>query len=183
MEITPTEISSVLIINPKVLVDERGFFVETFQARRFAEAGLPTHFVQENLSGSHQGILRGLHYQIRQAQGKLVQVMVGEIYDVVVDLRRNSPAFGKWNGIKLSSKDQRQLWVPEGFAHGFYVLSDWAELVYKTTDFYEPEWERTLLWNDPVLNIPWPLLNGKPPLLSPKDAKGKRLSEAEVYQD
>jgi dTDP-4-dehydrorhamnose 3,5-epimerase len=155
--------------------------METFQERRYQELGLPTKFVQDNHSGSRQGILRGLHYQIRQAQGKLVRVVVGEIFDVSVDIRRSSPTFGQWVEVTLSDQNRNQLWVPPGFAHGFYVLSEWAEVIYKVTDFYAPEWERTLLWNDPVIGIPWPLVNGKPPVLSDKDAKGKPLAEAELF--
>jgi dTDP-4-dehydrorhamnose 3,5-epimerase len=137
-------------------------------------------FVQDNHSGSQRGTLRGLHYQVRQAQGKLIRAVVGEIYDVAVDLRRRSPTFGRWVGMSLSAQNKLQLWVPPGFAHGFCVVSDWAEVVYKVTDYWAPEWERTLLWNDPQLAIPWPLRGA--PLLSPKDAQGKPLKEAEVYE-
>jgi dTDP-4-dehydrorhamnose 3,5-epimerase len=181
MQFLPTSIPDILLIEPKVFGDERGFFMETFQAERFAAAGLPTQFVQDNHSGSTQGILRGLHYQVRQAQGKLVRVIAGEIYDVAVDLRRSSPTFKRWMGVCLSAQNKQQIWIPPGFAHGFYVLSEWAEVVYKTTDFYAPEWERTLLWNDPGLGIDWPLVRGQPPQLSPKDANGLPLGQAEVY--
>jgi len=181
MNFLQTSIPDVLLIEPKVYGDERGFFMETFHARRVAEAGIPENFVQDNHSGSRQGILRGLHYQIHQPQGKLVRVVVGQIYDVVVDLRRSSPTFGRWDGEYLSAENRRQLWIPARFAHGFYVLSDWAEVVYKTTDYYAPQWERTLLWDDPVLGIAWPLIDGQPPQLSAKDAQGKPLQEAEVY--
>jgi dTDP-4-dehydrorhamnose 3,5-epimerase len=181
MEFIQTTIPGVLLIQPKLYEDTRGFFMETYHAQRFIEVGLPTSFVQDNHSGSRQGILRGLHYQIRQPQGKLVRVVAGEVYDVVVDLRRSSPAFGHGEGTLLSAENKRQLWIPAGFAHGFYVLSEWAEVVYKTTDYYAPEWERTLLWNDPALGIKWPLIGGRPPTLSEKDARGKLLNEAEVY--
>lgn len=181
MEFIRTSIPDVILVLPKVFGDARGFFLETYRAQRFIEAGLPINFVQDNHSGSRQGILRGLHYQIRQPQGKLVRAVAGEIYDVVVDLRRHSPAFGRWEGQVLSSENKHQLWIPPGFAHGFYVLSSWAEIVYKATDYYAPEWERTLLWNDPALGIPWPLIDGQPPILSVKDAQGKPLSETEVY--
>ena len=181
MEFVPTSIPDVILIQPKVFGDSRGFFTETYRAQRFMDAGLPTNFVQDNHSGSRQGILRGLHYQIRQPQGKLVRVVAGEVYDVVVDLRRRSPAFGRWEGKALSAENKLQLWIPPGFAHGFYVLSPWAEVVYKATDYYAPEWERTLLWNDPALGIAWPLVDGQPPSLSEKDARGKPLSQAEVY--
>jgi dTDP-4-dehydrorhamnose 3,5-epimerase len=155
--------------------------METFRAAQFAEAGIPTQFIQDNHSGSRQGALRGLHYQIRQAQGKLLRVVAGEIFDVAVDIRRSSASFGKWEGIYLSAKNRLQVWIPPGFAHGFYVLSDWAEVLYKTTDYYAPMWERTILWNDPEIGVQWPLIDGAPPTLSPKDAQGKRLGEAELF--
>jgi len=182
MRFLPTAIPDIILIQPKVFADERGFFMETFQARVFAEAGLPTHFVQDNHSRSRQGTLRGLHYQIRQAQGKLVRCVLGEIYDVAVDLRRSSPTFGRWLALTLSADDKQQVWIPPGFAHGFYVLSQFAEVIYKTTDFYAPEWERTLRWDDPALGIAWPLLADVPLLLSPKDAQGKPLGEAELFE-
>lgn len=181
MQIIPTRIPDVHLIEPQVFGDERGFFMETFQAKKFAEAGLPTVFVQDNHSRSRQGILRGLHYQIQQAQGKLVRVILGEVYDVAVDIRRSSATFGQWVGTTLSAHNKRQLWVPPGFAHGFYVTSEWAEVLYKTTDFYAPEWERTICWNDPGLGIVWPLHEGQPPVLSAKDAQGKTLRDAEVF--
>ena len=181
MKFTATSIPEVILIEPNIFGDERGFFMETFRAAQFAEAGIPTRFIQDNHSGSRQGALRGLHYQIRQAQGKLLRVVSGEIFDVVVDIRRSSPSFGKWEGIYLSAKNKLQVWIPPGFAHGFYVLSDWAEVLYKTTDYYAPQWERTILWNDPEIGIQWPLIEGAPPTLSPKDAQGKRLSEAELF--
>ncbi len=155
--------------------------METFRSDVFAGSGIAGPFVQDNHSGSQQGILRGLHYQLRQAQGKLVRTVAGEIFDVAVDLRRSSPALGRWVGMLLSGKNKKQLWIPPGFAHGFYVLSEWAEVVYKTTDYYAPEWERTLLWNDPALGIEWPLLDGQPPVLSKKDSQGLALSEVELF--
>jgi dTDP-4-dehydrorhamnose 3,5-epimerase len=181
MQFIQTGIPDVILIEPKVFGDERGFFLETYQAERFAAAGIPNNFVQDNHSGSRQGTLRGLHYQVRQTQGKLVRVVAGEVFDVAVDMRRSSPTFGKAVGVCLSAQNKHQIWVPGGFAHGFYVLSEWAELVYKATDFYAPEWERTLLWNDPELGIEWPLLPGQEPILSPKDARGLRLRQAETF--
>jgi dTDP-4-dehydrorhamnose 3,5-epimerase len=182
MTFEPTKIPDVLIFKPKVSSDMRGFFLETFRADVFSRSGIPGPFVQDNHSGSQQGILRGLHYQIRQGQGKLVRAVVGEIFDVVVDLRRSSPTFGHWVGVLLSAGNKYQIWVPVGFAHGFYVLSEWADVIYKSTDYYAPEWERTLLWNDPALGIEWPLKNGQTPLLSEKDSRGKLLSEAELFE-
>jgi dTDP-4-dehydrorhamnose 3,5-epimerase len=182
MVFEPTTIPDIIQITPQIHEDDRGFFTETYQAQRFGAAGLPFIYVQDNQSGSQHGTLRGLHYQVRQAQGKVVRVVVGEIYDVAVDLRRWSATFGKWVGLTLSAQNKLQLWVPPGFAHGFYVVSEWAELVYKATDYYAPEWERTLLWNDPALNIPWPIPAGETPILSSKDQQGKPLSEAEVYE-
>lgn len=182
MKVVATDLPGVLLIEPEVFGDQRGFFLETYHARKMAAAGITESFVQDNHSGSHRGTLRGLHYQIRQPQGKLVRAVVGEIFDVAVDLRRSSPTFGRWFGVRLSAENKLQLWVPAGFAHGFYVLSEWAEVVYKVTDFYAPEWERTLLWNDPEVGVIWPLLEGLPPTLSVKDANGKPLKEAEVYQ-
>lgn len=181
MKFTPTAISDVILIEPDVFGDERGFFIETYHAERFATAGIPALFVQDNHSRSRAGILRGLHYQIHQPQGKLVRVVSGEIFDVAVDLRSISPTFGKWVGHFLSAENKLQLWIPPGFAHGFYVLSGWADVVYKVTDFYARQWERTLLWNDPDLGITWPLPNGELPILSAKDSEGKRLTEAEVF--
>ena len=181
MQITPTSLPEVLLIEPQVLGDDRGFFMETFQARKFVEAGLPTTFVQDNHSRSRQGTLRGLHYQIQQAQGKLLRVIIGEIFDVAVDIRRSSATFGRWVGTFLSAQNKRQLWVPSGFAHGIFVTSEWAEVLYKTTDFYAPEWERTIRWDDPDLGIEWPLTEGQPPLLSAKDSQGKTLRESEIF--
>lgn len=182
MKFIPTSIPDVLLIEPQIFGDQRGFFMETYQEQRFAEAGIRVKFVQDNHSGTRQGSLRGLHYQIFQAQGKLVRVIVGEIFDVAVDLRKSSPTFGKWVGVNLSAQNRWQLYIPPGFAHGFYVLSDWAEVLYKASDFYAPRWERTLIWNDPTIDIQWPLLDGKPPLLSEKDAQGAILEIAEVYE-
>ena len=177
----PTSIPEVVIITPQVFGDDRGFFMETYQAQRFGAAGLPFIYVQDNHSGSQHGTLRGLHYQIRQPQGKVVRVLDGEIYDVVVDLRRWSATFCQWLGIELSANNKKQIWIPPGFAHGFYVLSEWAEVAYKATDYYTPQWERTLLWNDPTLDINWPIPIGEFPVLSSKDMHGKLLAEAEVY--
>lgn len=181
MKLTPTSIPDVILVEPRVFGDARGFFMETYQAKVFAEAGIQAEFVQDNHSGSQKGILRGLHYQIHQTQGKLVRVVVGEVFDVAVDLRRSSPTFGKWVGVTLSAENKCALWVPPGFAHGFYVCSDWAEFTYKATDFYAPEWERTLLWNDPQIGVNWPLVDGQLPRLSTKDAVGTLLSEAELF--
>ncbi|MCX6034292.1 MAG: dTDP-4-dehydrorhamnose 3,5-epimerase [Chloroflexi bacterium] len=181
MEFGRTTIPDVIVLQPKILGDDRGFFMETFRADDFAASGIAGLFVQDNHSGSQQGILRGLHYQIRQAQGKMVRTVSGEIFDVAVDLRRSSPTFGRWESVRLSAKNKKQLWIPPGFAHGFYVLSEWAEVIYKATDYYAPAWERSLLWNDPALGIEWPLLNGQPPILSQKDIRAKLLSEAELF--
>jgi len=180
MKIIETSIPDVLIIEPKVFGDERGFFYESFNAAAFeAATGLRRQFVQDNHSKSQRGVLRGLHYQIQQPQGKLVRVVAGEVFDVAVDLRKSSPSFGLWVGTQLSAQNQRQLWIPEGFAHGFVVLSESAEFLYKTTDYYAPEHERSLLWNDPELGIEWPL--DEPPQLSAKDQAGKCLSDAELF--
>jgi dTDP-4-dehydrorhamnose 3,5-epimerase len=180
VEIRPTAIPDVLLIEPKVFGDDRGFFLETYQAHKYAAAGVPA-LVQDNLSGSRAGVLRGLHYQIRQTQGKLVSVVAGRIFDVAVDLRRSSPTFGKWVGEYLSAEDHRQMWIPVGFAHGFYVVSPWAEISYKVTDFYSPQWERTLRWDDPTVGVEWPLAGGAPPVLSAKDAQGRPLAETELF--
>lgn len=177
----PTKIAEIFLLELQVFHDERGIFMETYQQEKLATIGITSAFVQDNHSGSHQGVLRGLHYQIRQPQGKLVRVVSGEIYDVAVDLRRHAPTFGQWVGTTLSAENRLQLWIPPGFAHGFYVLSEWAEVLYKTTDYYAPQWERTLLWNDPQLAITWPLLPDKPLIVSPKDAQGQPLSKAEVF--
>ena len=181
MEFKPTTLPEVILISPVVYGDERGFFMETYREVEFSAAGIPGNFVQDNHSGSEQGTLRGLHYQIKQSQGKLVQVVSGEIFDVAVDLRKSSPNFGKWAGELLSAENKRQLWIPPGFAHGFYVLSDWANVIYKVTDYYAPEWDRTLLWNDPEIGIDWPLIDGGEVNISTKDAKGFRLRDAETF--
>ncbi len=180
MRVAPTAIADVLLIEPKVFADERGFFFESFNERAFAQAtGIAVTFVQDNHSRSVKNTLRGLHYQIRQPQGKLVRVIAGEIFDVVVDLRRSSPTFGKWVGHNLSADNKNIVWIPAGFAHGFAVLSEYADFLYKTTDYWAPQHERTLLWNDPDLAIAWPLAGE--PILTAKDRAGKRLSEAEVF--
>jgi dTDP-4-dehydrorhamnose 3,5-epimerase len=176
-----TIIHDVVLVENQIYQDERGCFFETYQTVKFAAAGITAQFVQDNHSSSKRSVLRGLHYQIRQPQGKLVRVIAGEIYDVAVDLRRASPTFGKWVGYHLSAENHLQIWIPPGFAHGFYVLSKGAEVSYKTTDYYAPQFERTLLWNDPAIGIEWPLLAERSPLLSAKDAQGKRLNESEVF--
>lgn len=181
MRIIDTAIADVKLIEPRVFGDARGFFMEVWNARTFAEQGLKLEFVQDNHSASRQGALRGLHYQIRQPQGKLVRVAAGEVFDVAVDLRRSSRTFGQWVGYRLSAENKRQLWVPPGFAHGFYVLSERAEFLYKCTDFYAPEHERTLRWDDPQIGIDWPLVREQAPVLSDKDANGVFLQDAEVY--
>lgn len=180
MKVIETGLPDVLIIEPKVFGDERGFFYESFNAAAFeAATGLRRNFVQDNHSKSQRGVLRGLHYQIQQPQGKLVRVVAGEVFDVAVDLRRSSPTFGRWTGVHLSAQNQHQLWIPEGFAHGFVVLSETAEFLYKTTDYYAPEHERSLLWNDPEIGIEWRI--EQDPQLSAKDLAGKRLSEADLF--
>jgi dTDP-4-dehydrorhamnose 3,5-epimerase len=178
---TALAIPDVLLLEPKVFGDARGFFMETWQARSFAELGIDHAFVQDNHSRSAQGTLLGLHYQIQQPQGKLVRVVNGAVFDVAVDLRRNSPSFGQWVGTLLSEENKRLLWIPPGFAHGFYVLSDFADFVYKCTDYYAPEHERSLLWNDPALAIDWPLIDGRMPILSNKDAQALPLDQLECY--
>lgn len=181
MQITPTKISEVLVIEPRVFQDERGFFLESFNQNAFDEAtGTSYAFVQDNHSSSSAGILRGLHYQIQNAQGKLVRAVVGSIYDVAVDIRQGSPTFGKAVGKILSAENKKQLWIPPGFAHGFYVLSETADVLYKATDFYSPEHERSIVWNDLDLNIQWPTA-GKDPILSGKDAAGDSLKEADLF--
>ena len=181
MECIQTSFPDVLIFKQPVYEDDRGFFHEIFRQNAFSQLVLDQTFVQDNHSGSRKGTLRGLHYQIYQPQGKLISVIMGEIYDVVVDLRKSSNTFGKWLGLNLSSEDKQQLWVPPGYAHGFYVLSEWAEIVYKTTTYYASEWDRTLLWNDSNIGIDWPLINGEQPLLSKKDANGTLWNEAELF--
>ncbi len=181
MKVEALTIPGVLLITPKVFGDVRGFFMESWNRRAFAAAGLDLDFVQDNHSRSQQGVLRGLHYQIHQPQGKLVRVVSGAVFDVAVDLRRSSPHFGRWAGATLSAENQQMLWVPPGFAHGFYVLSESADFLYKTTEFYAPEAERCVIWNDPDIAIDWPLVDGKPPLLATKDAAGLSLSESETF--
>ncbi|KVN49375.1 dTDP-4-dehydrorhamnose 3,5-epimerase [Burkholderia territorii] len=179
--VTATALPEVKIVEPKVFGDARGYFYESFNGREFAAlVDADVEFVQDNHSRSAKGVLRGLHYQIEHAQGKLVRVVEGEVFDVAVDIRRSSPNFGKWAGVTLSADNHRQLWVPPGFAHGFVVLSDSAQFLYKTTDYWFPEHERSLLWNDPEIGIEWPL-DGEP-VLATKDAAGKRLAEAECYK-
>jgi len=181
MRFLPTEIPEIILLEPEIFCDDRGFFVETYQAIRFAEGGIPANFVQDNVSGSHRGILRGLHYQIQHPQAKLIRVTSGEIFDVAVDIRRSSPTFGKWSGIHISSQNKHQIYIPPGFAHGFYVLSEWSEVFYKASDYYNPQWERTLIWNDKELGIQWPLSGDDPPCLSAKDAQGLPLSQADLF--
>ena len=180
MNVVRTAIPDVVVLEPRVFEDERGFFLESWNARDFhAVSGVEASFVQDNHSGSRRGVLRGLHYQIVQPQGKLVRVARGSAFDVAVDLRRSSPTFGRWVGVELSANNRRQVYVPAGFAHGFLVLSDWADVLYKTTDYYAPQEERCLVWNDPDLAIAWPL-SGEP-LLSAKDRAGLRLNAAETF--
>ncbi len=181
MHFIRTTIPDVIIIEPSVFADERGFFLESYQKQRFSEAGIPFDFVQDNHSKSQQGVLRGLHYQIHQPQGKLVRVIAGEIFDVAVDIRKKSPTFGKWMGDYLSAENKKMLWVPAGFAHGFFVTSSTAEVLYKTTDYYAPQWECSIAWNDPIISVAWPL-NDIVPVLSTKDEAGKFLNEAEVFE-
>lgn len=181
MNIIPTALPEVVVLEPKVFGDARGFFFESFNQRAFdAATGTAHQFVQDNHSRSTKGVLRGLHYQIEQAQGKLVRVASGAVFDVAVDIRRSSPRFGQWVGVELSEQNQRQLWVPPGFAHGFLVLSASADFLYKTTDYYAPAHERCIAWNDPALGIVWPLA-GEPPQVSAKDAQGATLAEAAVF--
>lgn len=180
MDVQETDLPGLLLIEPRVFEDARGFFMETWQKQRYAEAGIAAEFVQDNYSRSVRGTVRGLHYQIVQPQGKLVQAIRGEIFDVAVDLRRDSAVFGQWTGVVLSESNRRQVYIPPGFAHGFCVLSDVAEFTYKCTDYYAPEHERTLLWNDPAIGIDWPL--NEEPILSEKDRRGVPLAEAECYE-
>jgi len=181
MNIVKTAIPGVLILEPRVFGDERGFFYESFNQKVWQEiTGLQTIFVQDNHSRSARNVLRGLHYQIKQPQGKLVRVVSGEVFDVAVDIRVGSPTFGRWAGVELSAENKRMLWIPEGFAHGFLVLSEFAEFLYKTTDYWAPQYERTILWNDPDLAIAWPLQNQ--PILSDKDSKGLTFKEAVLIE-
>jgi len=181
MNIIKTGIEDVLVIEPKIFGDERGFFFESFNRKVWRElTGLDKSFVQDNHSRSGKNVLRGLHYQIQQPQGKLVRAIRGSVFDVAVDIRRSSPSFGRWVGMELSEENKRQMWIPEGFAHGFLVLSETAEFLYKTTDYWAPQFERTIAWNDPDLNIAWPLTG--PPILSEKDARGASFREADVFE-
>lgn len=180
MNVVTTPLDGLLVLEPRVFGDERGFFYESFNARNFAAlTGVQTPFVQDNHSRSAKGVLRGLHYQIQQAQGKLVRVTAGAVFDVAVDLRTSSPTFGRWHGLELSAENKRQLWIPPGFAHGFVVTSEAAEFLYKTTDYWAPEFERSVLWNDPAIGIDWPLEGA--PLLSGKDQAAVLLADAEVF--
>lgn len=181
MKVIDTAIPEVKIIEPQVFGDERGFFMETWRESWFNEQVCERRFVQDNHSKSRQGILRGLHYQMEHTQGKLVRVVAGEVFDVAVDIRKNSPTFGQWVGVLLSAENRRQLWVPEGFAHGFYVTSDSAEFVYRCTDVYHPASEQSIRWNDPDLAINWPLVNGQQPDLSAKDANGTWFRDAAYF--
>jgi dTDP-4-dehydrorhamnose 3,5-epimerase len=176
----PTDIPGVIVIEPVVYQDQRGFFMETWHADKLRGAGLDRVFVQDNHSGSARNALRGLHYQLGRPQGKLVRVVAGEIFDVAVDLRRSSPTFGRWTGMTLSAENRLQLWVPEGFAHGYYVVSEWSEVIYKCTDVYVPDEERTLRWDDPTIGIAWPL-GADAPIVSAKDAKGLDFSAAPTF--
>ena len=181
MKVIETAIPGLLILEPKVFGDARGFFMESYNAKAFQDAtGLDVNFVQDNHSRSGKGVLRGLHYQIEQAQGKLVRVTRGSVFDVAVDLRKSSATFGQWAGVELSEENSRQLWIPPGFAHGFLVTSDSADFLYKTTDYYAPQFERSLAWNDPTVGVEWPLA-GAAPLLSAKDIAGKPLAECETF--
>ena len=181
MKIIETEIPDVKILEPSVFADDRGYFLETWNAGRFAQTGLNHQFLQDNQSRSRKHVLRGLHYQLQQPQGKLVRVVTGAIFDVAVDIRRSSPTFGRWIGVELSETNHRMLWIPSGFAHGFLSLSDDTDLAYKCTDFYAAQHERTIVWNDPALAIAWPLAPNETPLVSPKDAAGLQLRGAEIF--
>jgi dTDP-4-dehydrorhamnose 3,5-epimerase len=181
MEFVPTSLPDVILIQPPTHGDERGFVMESYRADKFAAAGISAPFVQDNHSFSRRGVLRGLHYQVRARQGKLVRALTGEVFDVAVDLRRRSPTFGRWVGVYLSSENHHQLWIPPGFAHGMYVVSETASVLYKMTDYYQREGERTLLWNDPRIGVAWPLIDGLPPILSAKDRRGTPLEHADVF--
>jgi len=180
MKVQSTQIPEVLIVEPTVFGDDRGFFLESFNEREMRNIGIDAHFVQDNHSRSQRNVLRGLHYQISQPQGKLVRVVTGRVFDVAVDVRRDSPAFGKWVGVELSAENKRMFWLPAGMAHGFVVLSDSADFLYKATEYYAPKFERTILWNDTELGIEWPLTGQ--PILSAKDAAAKTFREAEVFE-
>jgi dTDP-4-dehydrorhamnose 3,5-epimerase len=178
MQFLPTELAGVIVIEPRAFEDERGYFMETFHKQKFAAAGIDVEFVQDNHSRSRRGVLRGLHYQLAYPQGKLVRAVAGKIFDVAVDLRRSSPTFARWYGCELTESNRRQMYIPPGFAHGFCVLSDAADVIYKCTQLYHPEDERTLLWNDSSLGIQWPVAN---PVVSPKDARGQMLVDCDCY--
>ena len=181
MQFIPTDLPEVIRIQPKVFEDERGFFLESYQKHLFKQAGLDSDFVQDNHSSSKQHTLRGLHYQVKHTQGKLVRVVMGEIFDVAVDLRKSSPSFGKWVGVFLSAENKEQLWIPPGFGHGFFALSPRTDVLYKTTDYFNQEGERCIRWDDPVLNIDWQIPPGVAPIISKKDAAGALFLEAEVF--
>ena len=183
LKVTPTRLPEVLVIEPRVFGDERGFFMESFNRAAFREAtGVDADFVQDNHSRSARGVLRGLHYQLKQPQGKLVRVTSGRVFDVAVDLRKGSPNLGRWAGVELSAENRKQMWIPAGFAHGFLVLSEHADFLYKTTDYYAPQHERALAWNDPELSIEWPLAAlEQPPVVSAKDAAAPRWGQAELF--
>jgi dTDP-4-dehydrorhamnose 3,5-epimerase len=181
VNIIDTSLPGVLIIEPRVFADGRGFFLESWNKRAFTDAGISADFMQDNHSRSVRGALRGLHYQLRQPQGKLLRVVAGSVFDVAVDVRRSSPHFGKWTGVELSAANKRMLWVPPGFAHGFLSLEDGTELLYKCTELYAPEHERSLRWDDPDVAVNWPLPAGNPPILSPKDAAAPLLAQAELF--
>jgi dTDP-4-dehydrorhamnose 3,5-epimerase len=179
MKVIPTPLAGALVLEPKVFEDDRGFFLESYNEKTFAEVGIAERFVQDNHSYSKRGVLRGLHYQIKKSQGKLVRVVSGEVLDVFLDLRKSSPSFGRWHSVKLTGENRRQAWIPMGLAHGFYVLSESAHVLYKSTEFYFPELERTIVWNDPELKIEW--TNTFEPLLSTKDKQGARFRDAEKF--
>ncbi|MEE4193409.1 MAG: dTDP-4-dehydrorhamnose 3,5-epimerase [Halieaceae bacterium] len=181
MKFEKTPLDGVMVIRPQVFGDERGFFMESWNARTFADGGLDVEFVQDNHSRSSRGILRGLHYQTEQVQGKLVRVTAGAVYDVVVDLRKSSPSFGQWYGLELRAEEHTMLWMPPGFAHGFYVLTDSADFLYKTTDYYHPQSEVSLAWDDPAVGVNWPLLDGEAPILSGKDAAGLSWNDIPLF--
>jgi dTDP-4-dehydrorhamnose 3,5-epimerase len=181
MDFVKTKIPDVILISPEVFGDDRGFFLETFREDNFLKFGIGPKFVQDNHSGSQKGVLRGLHYQIQQPQGKLIRAIAGEIFDVAVDLRKSSQTFGQWVGVILSANNKHQLWLPPGFAHGFLVLSDWAEVVYKATDYYAPVHERSVIWNDSYLNIDWPIEPGQIPNVSKKDSMAIKFEKADYF--
>jgi dTDP-4-dehydrorhamnose 3,5-epimerase len=181
MEFVKTRIPEVILMSPKTYGDDRGFFFETFREDQFRDFGLAPKFVQDNHSGSRQGVLRGLHYQIQHPQGKIVRAVVGEIFDIAVDIRKSSSTFGQWVGEYLTSENKKQLWIPQGFAHGLLVLSDWAEVVYKATDYYSPDFERSIVWDDADIKIDWPLKPGQTPTVSAKDSSGQNLKNADLF--